>query len=247
MSHRRTPIRGFTLIELLVVIAIIAILAAILFPVFAQARDKARQVGCLSNLRQIGLATQLYAQDYDETPPPRHVPDILFQFGDPKVYGKTPNFLGSILPYTTTRVIFYCPSAIWNLPYAPKAMTPTPLSDTNLLGNGVVIGRPLAVIDRPAEVIYIQELNWRIDNAQLRPAPVGNGTTFTAWHYTSPIGEGYSNLHQGGGNFVFEDGHVKFKHHLALRSGDFGLVPDQPWSTTNEGKPDGAKAFTARF
>ncbi len=247
MSHRRTPIRGFTLIELLVVIAIIAILAAILFPVFAQARDKARQVGCLSNLRQIGLATQLYAQDYDETPPPRHVPDILFQFGDPKVYGKTPNFLGSILPYTTTRVIFYCPSAIWNLPYAPKAMTPTPLSDTNLLGNGVVIGRPLAVIDRPAEVIYIQELNWRIDNAQLRPAPVGNGATFTAWHYTSPIGEGYSNLHQGGGNFVFNDGHVKFKHHLALRSGDFGLVPDQPWSTTNEGKPDGAKAFTARF
>ena len=247
MSDRRTPIRGFTLIELLVVIAIIAILAAILFPVFAQARDKARQVGCLSNLRQIGLATQLYAQDYDETPPPRHVPDILFQFGDPKVYAKSPNFLGSILPYTTTRVIFYCPSAIWNLPYAPKAMTPTPLSDTNLLGNGVVIGRPLAVIDRPAEVIYIQELNWRIDNAQLRPARVGNGTTFTAWHYTSPIGEGYSNLHQGGGNFVFEDGHVKFKHHLALRSGDFGLVPDQPWSTTNEGKPDGAKAFTARF
>ena len=85
MSERRTPIRGFTLIELLVVIAIIAILAAILFPVFAQARDKARQVGCLSNLRQIGLATQLYAQDFDETPPPRHVPDILFQFGDPKV------------------------------------------------------------------------------------------------------------------------------------------------------------------
>lgn len=247
MSNRRTPIRGFTLIELLVVIAIIAILAAILFPVFAQARDKARQVGCLSNLRQIGLATQLYAQDYDETPPPRHVPDILFQFGDPKVYGKTPNFLGSILPYTTTRVIFYCPSAIWNLPYAPKAMTPTPLSDTNLMGNGVVIGRPLAVIDRPAEVIYIQELNWRIDNAQLRPAPVGNGGSFTAWHYTSPIGEGYSNLHQGGGNFAFEDGHVKFKHHLALRSGDFGLVPDQPWPTTNEGKPDGAKAFTARF
>ena len=247
MSNHGTPRRGFTLIELLVVIAVIAILAAILFPIFAQARDKARQVGCLSNLRQIGLATQLYAQDYDETPPPRHVPDVLFQFGDPKVYAKTPNFLGSILPYTTTRVIFYCPSAIWNLPYAPKAMTPTTLSDTNLLGNGVVIGRPLAVIDRPAEVIYIQELNWRIDNAQLRPAPVGSGATFTAWHYTSPIGEGYSNLHQGGGNFVFEDGHVKFKHHLALRSGDFGLVPDQPWSTTNEGKPDGAKAFTARF
>jgi prepilin-type N-terminal cleavage/methylation domain-containing protein/prepilin-type processing-associated H-X9-DG protein len=247
MRQRRSGPRGFTLIELLVVVAIIAILAAILFPVFAQARDKARQVGCLSKLRQIGLATQMYAQDFDETPPPRNNPDVLFQFGEAKVYERTPNFLGSILPYTRTRVLFYCPSAIWNLPYAPKAMTPTEMSDTNLLGNGVVIGRPLAAIDEPAGVIYIQELNWRINNAQLRPAPVAHGKSYTAWHYTSPIGEGYSNLHQGGGNFVYVDGHVKFRRHEGLRSGDFGLVPDQPWSKTNEGRPDGGGTFTARF
>jgi prepilin-type N-terminal cleavage/methylation domain-containing protein/prepilin-type processing-associated H-X9-DG protein len=67
--------RGFTLIELLVVIAIIAILAAILFPVFAQAREKARQASCQSNLRQLGLATAMYIQDYDETYP-------LYQYND---------------------------------------------------------------------------------------------------------------------------------------------------------------------
>jgi len=65
----RRPRFGFTLIELLVVIAIIAILAAILFPVFAQAREKARQASCLSNMKQIGLGMTMYVQDYDETFP----------------------------------------------------------------------------------------------------------------------------------------------------------------------------------
>ena len=66
---RPNTLKGFTLIELLVVIAIIAILAAILFPVFAQAREKARQISCLSNEKQIGLAFMQYIQDYDETYP----------------------------------------------------------------------------------------------------------------------------------------------------------------------------------
>src|SRR5689334_23916214 len=64
--HPRRSRRAFTLIELLVVIAIIAILAAILFPVFAQAREKARQISCVSNMRQIGLGLRMYSQDYDE-------------------------------------------------------------------------------------------------------------------------------------------------------------------------------------
>ena len=69
-SHRKLGgIKGFTLIELLVVIAIIAILAAILFPVFSTAREKARQSACLSNLKQIGLAMMQYTQDYDEQLP----------------------------------------------------------------------------------------------------------------------------------------------------------------------------------
>src|SRR5437867_4991654 len=69
MSRRQPRARGFTLIELLVVIAIIAILAAILFPVFAQARDQARQTTCLSNCKQLGTGLLMYGQDYDENLP----------------------------------------------------------------------------------------------------------------------------------------------------------------------------------
>ena len=90
--------RGFTLIELLVVVAIIAIIAAILFPVFAQVRDKARQAGCLSNCRQIGLGLMMYAQDYDE---------IL-----PEAWGGWPQTIWAhnIQPYVKNLAVWTCPS-----------------------------------------------------------------------------------------------------------------------------------------
>src|SRR5688572_30226809 len=85
--------RGFTLIELLVVIAIIAILAAILFPVFARAREAARKTSCTNNLKQIATAATMYSQDYDE----RVVPSYLAapQNGANEIY-----WMGLILPYT---------------------------------------------------------------------------------------------------------------------------------------------------
>jgi len=97
--------RGFTLIELLVVIAIIAILAAILFPVFAQARDRARLTTCISNMRQMGSAFMMYAQDYDET-----FPYIRFH-GNGATKGLfTITWKNAIRPYVRTLDVFACPS-----------------------------------------------------------------------------------------------------------------------------------------
>ena len=97
--------RGFTLIELLVVIAIIAILAAILFPVFAKAREKARQTSCLSNAKQMMIGFMAYAQDYDE----KLTPDGTFVgFGS---YPVAPFWDAIILPYIKNTQIFRCPSA----------------------------------------------------------------------------------------------------------------------------------------
>src|SRR5215468_9338399 len=101
--------RAFTLIELLVVIAIIAILAAILFPVFAQAREKARAVSCLSNTKQLGLGMMMYVQDYDET-----YPNAAFWDGPlPKANFPANFYLWSsqrcIQPYLKNADIYKCP------------------------------------------------------------------------------------------------------------------------------------------
>src|ERR1051326_3287628 len=112
-KHSGEP-RGFTLIELLVVIAIIAILAAILLPVFAQAREKARATTCLSNQRNIGLAIQMYAQDYDETVVPWVLP---LSLGMP-FPGEGRMWTGLIQPYLKNGSggvngptgVFVCPS-----------------------------------------------------------------------------------------------------------------------------------------
>src|SRR5579862_9622044 len=105
----RSPFRrGFTLIELLVVIAIIAILAAILFPVFAQAREKARQSSCASNEKQLGLAVIQYVQDFDETLP---LADFQNYWGDCSSNANdSVSWRTVIYPYVKSTGVYLCPS-----------------------------------------------------------------------------------------------------------------------------------------
>ncbi len=109
-----TKLRGFTLIELLVVIAIIAILAAILFPVFAQAREQARKIVCVSNTKQLGLSVMMYTQDYDETYPNNcwDVAPIGIADNDTgsAQYKSQMHWMWDIYPYMKNRQILVCPS-----------------------------------------------------------------------------------------------------------------------------------------
>ncbi len=229
--HSRFPLRlqsrsGFTLIELLVVIAIIAILAAILFPVFGRARENARRTACLSNMKQVGLGLMQYVQDYDEmTPKGRPPGGAVVNFGEPNAQGA---YLSLLTPYTKSFQIYACPSA------PPNATTarPTAVSDTNFFGNGVMMQRNVASVPNTAEIIYIQE-NWQRTNiAYQRPAFNGNLTTprYYAWHQWggTPAREFYSNVHFEGGNLLFVDGHAKWRRYTSIRSGEFGLTPNEP-------------------
>jgi prepilin-type N-terminal cleavage/methylation domain-containing protein/prepilin-type processing-associated H-X9-DG protein len=165
--HRSTS-RGFTLIELLVVIAIIAILAAILFPVFAQAREKARSITCISNMKQLGMATAQYVQDYDESFP-------MGQFADGN---KHMTWAESLYPYIKNgdKLVNYSGNGIlndagkggvWRCPSFPsdQAFQVKPSYDVapdgqmpwnNANKTGIYITR-LSLVDTPADKIYMLE------------------------------------------------------------------------------------------
>ncbi|MEN6547258.1 MAG: DUF1559 domain-containing protein [Armatimonadia bacterium] len=172
--------KGFTLIELLVVIAIIAILAAILFPVFAKAREKARQSSCLSNIRQVTTALLSYAQDYDET-----LPAYYFSYSGVVKYWHVP-----LAPYMKNDQILLCPSA--------KTIDPGYGFNYPAIGN---IYCSLGQVQSPAETIVLGEIN-KSQNPGVTYTP--NGTKTSQFYLQAAA------RHNDGMNCGYVDGHAKW-------------------------------------
>ena len=250
MSSSTSPRAGFTLIELLVVIAIIAILAAILFPVFAQAREKARQTACLSNLRQVGLSMQMYAQDYDETL-------TSTEFGG-DIDAAHEYYWGDMLqPYTKNWQMLQCPSAGQKIVFRTGATAYSQQWSYNYGINDIiaqncvsaddaacrhigVAGHAMAAVDSPASTILIADnLPSNVDTGDGDNTTLGHGRHEINWQWgkrdatrLSVAGksqDGYSR-HSDGFVMVLADGHAKWRKREKKADGTFVAgTTDKEW------------------
>ncbi len=234
----KKTVKGFTLIELLVVIAIISILAAILFPVFARARENARRSSCMSNLKQIGLGMMQYTQDFDEIFPPAFAwnnpagtpseldtnpgkPSGAFQMNSASTIGHYRTWMDATFPYVKSVQIYRCPSVTddvrahygYNAAFGGYGTSRWDFDNTTTASQ---YWTPLAQaqIQRPAEIIMNLDMNnvWSAERA----TPAAMGTT---------IAEGGKNWtpHLDGGNIAYADGHVKWQPRTKYT----------PWTDTN--------------
>ncbi len=235
--------RAFTLIELLVVIAIIAILAAILFPVFAQARAKARQVTCLSNVKQLGLAILSYAQDYDETLPPSgySAAPLAGNVGwmymvDPYVKANVPNTNSNLGAAKLS--IFVCPDYS-STPGAATVNSPTRSYvanrmvfggfDRNLPSNYWEAPKGLAAMQAVSQVVMLGEAVggcvWAqgVDDLAILG---GQHATFQLCNKYYILGRG---RHSQGSDYLLADGHAK---RFSAPDPNYVQTGANPWDMT---------------
>lgn len=247
--------RGFTLIELLVVIAIIAILAAILFPVFAQAREAARKASCQSNLKQMGAAWVMYVQDYDERYPTAQPQNAWDTCPDMKDRGAFGGWIGNLLiPYSKNAAIFECPS---NRRLSGVNRGAGCTNDNNINNNGIQFAwtsygynyvslwnRGIAETVRPADQLAIYDAisAWSdcgykggcgIWSQRDIPVALRKLNMPLAPGMQDPNSSGWAYLvprvlpHSNMSNFLFADGHVATKRWDQLKWGQLnGFIPE---------------------
>ena len=217
---------AFTLIELLVVIAIIAILAAILFPVFARAREKARQASCQSNLKQLQLALLMYVQDFDERTP----------IGQTGPWYAVPHY--SIYPYVKNEEVYVCPSGKPTWDGVGVGVNPWPFPWNHMGHYGV--NRYLSTTKSIAQIQDVAKAIYWIDHSTGGCAWYA-GPEYWPAHTAATHGEGdeaflqgfmLAARHNSGANCSFMDGHVKW-----FKKEAYTTWPWNPFELVNRGWP----------
>ncbi|HEY3281674.1 MAG TPA: prepilin-type N-terminal cleavage/methylation domain-containing protein [Armatimonadota bacterium] len=248
--------KGFTLIELLVVIAIIAILAAILFPVFAQARERARATACLSNMKQIGLALSQYLGDWEDTYPFNRFPWPGYNnFSSDNFHGSQYTWRRAIARYMHNYSAWLCPSNEWAGTYTGGVINPGPDGGDESNANptyraqGVILNSyaynggyfhegsvrrdsiPIEPLMRPREVAEIRDPTSLIVILESRGSYPDLGYWVMGWDGVA-AGKGWFQTHLRGMNWILADTHAKWMR-LATT-----LKPQQMWIDTGNRQRD---------